>query len=709
MPAGVEEMEVDGSDAPGPRRRAPSHILRALRGALGNALGRRVIAWIMLSSCLLALASAAVQLYAVYNREVAKIESGLDALEHTSLAGLGFAVWNLDQTQIEGQLAGLRALPDVSYVAVHDPQGHVVAASGTLPTDAIVRRFPILVDEPTDKSAGSHRQVIGELTVAARLDGVHSRVRSEALDVLASQAAETLLGTVVMLLIFRSLVSRPLAELARAADDADVDRLGTPITLVRRPHAPDDFDILVQAMNRMRASLEREVEALQSARDALSASEHRYRCLVESTNVVAWEMEVESGQLTFIGPQIHRLLGHDSQAWREAGFDASTVDELDLPGLRAGLAAQFDRLEVECRLIASDGRRRWFAIFGERRRDGAEDLGSHWHGHLIDIDARKRSEIALAHARAELEIRVAERTAELSVKVAEVERQREEQAKLFRDLEAARQQAMQSDKLASIGQLAAGVAHEINNPVGFVLSNFSSLQRYVEDLFRVLSAYEALEPLVPADAPQLAKLAGARADADIDYVKDDVSQLLTESRDGLDRVRRIVQDLKDFAHTGSSVWQPADLVQGLESTLNVVRNEIKYKAEVVKQYGSLPEVRCVPSQLNQVFMNLLVNAAHAIADKGTITVSSGVEADEVWIAIADTGCGIPPEVLGHIFDPFFTTKPVGHGTGLGLSVSYSIVKRHGGRIEVESAPGKGSIFRVWLPIHGEEMVAEETG
>ena len=698
-----------GPDAPLPRRRGRSRLLPTLRGALGNPLGRRVIAWIMLSSCVLALASAVVQLYAVYNREVTEIEGRLDALEHTSLAGLAFAVWNLDQPQIEAQLSGLRALPDVSYVAVHDPRGHSIVAAGTPPKDAIVRRFPIVVDERADKGAGGSRLVIGQLTVAARLDGVYARVRNEAFDVLTGQAAETLLGTIVMLLIFRGLVSRPLADLARAAGNADVDRLGTPITLERRPHAPDDFDTLVQAMNRMRASLEHEVEALQSARDALSVSEHRYRCLVESTNVVAWEMEVESGRLTFIGPQIHQLLGHDRQAWREAGFSTSTVDELDLPGLQAALAAQSDRLEVECRLIATDGRRRWFAIFGERRRDGMEDPGSHWHGHLIDIDARKRSEFALARARAELEIRVAERTAELSEKVAEVERQREEQTRLFRDLEAARQQAMQSDKLASIGQLAAGVAHEINNPIGFVLSNFSSLQRYVEDLFRVLSAYEALEPLVPADAPQLAKLANARTDADIDYVKGDVTQLLDQSRDGLDRVRRIVQDLKDFAHAGEAIWQPADLVQGLERTLNVVRNEIKYKAEVVKRYAPLPDVRCAPSQLNQVFMNLLVNAAHAIADKGTITVSSGVEADEVWIAIADTGCGMPPDVLGHIFDPFFTTKPVGQGTGLGLSVSYSIVKRHGGRIEVESAQGKGSTFKVWLPIHGEEMVAEEAG
>jgi len=174
--------------------------------------------------------------------------------------------------------------------------------------------------------------------------------------------------------------------------------------------------------------------------------------------------------------------------------------------------------------------------------------------------------------------------------------------------------------------------------------------------------------------------------------------LVSQSRDGLDRVRRIVQDLKDFAHAGEAHWQRADLVRGLESTLNVVRNEIKYKAEVVKRCESLPDVECVPSQLNQVFMNLLVNAAQAIPDRGTITIACGTRDDEVWIEVQDTGCGMAPEVARRIFDPFFTTKPVGQGTGLGLSVSYSIVKRHGGRIEVESTPGEGTTFRVWMPI-----------
>jgi len=281
--------------------------------------------------------------------------------------------------------------------------------------------------------------------------------------------------------------------------------------------------------------------------------------------------------------------------------------------------------------------------------------------------------------------------------VVELEVKREEQRELIEKLETARHQAMQAEKMASIGQLAAGVAHEINNPIGFVLSNFRSLERYMTAVFGVIAAYEAAEPLL-ADSAALASLRRTKEDAELDFVKEDVKQLLVESGDGLDRVKRIVQDLKDFSRVGENEWQTADLIRGLESTLNVVRNEIKYKADVVKHYGPTPEVECMPSQLNQVFMNLLVNAAHAIAVRGTITIGSGTSGDQVWVAVSDTGSGIAPDVLGRIFDPFFTTKPVGQGTGLGLSLSYSIVRRHAGRIEVESELGVGTTFRVWLPL-----------
>jgi signal transduction histidine kinase len=185
---------------------------------------------------------------------------------------------------------------------------------------------------------------------------------------------------------------------------------------------------------------------------------------------------------------------------------------------------------------------------------------------------------------------------------------------------------------------------------------------------------------------------------DLAFIRDDALSLLAESRDGLERVTRIVADLKDFSRVGESKWQPADLHKCLDSTLNVVFSEIKCKATVTKEYGVLPEIMCMPFQLNQVFMNLLVNAAHAIKERGTITLRTGRAAETVWVEVEDDGVGIPAENLQRIFEPFFTTKPVGAGTGLGLSVSYGIVQRHRGRIEVRSELDKGTVFRVNLPI-----------
>lgn len=266
-------------------------------------------------------------------------------------------------------------------------------------------------------------------------------------------------------------------------------------------------------------------------------------------------------------------------------------------------------------------------------------------------------------------------------------------------LEQAQNQLLQSEKMAAVGQLAAGVAHEINNPVGYVDSNLSSLERYVGDLGRMLAAYEEAEAALP-EAPREG-LAALKEEVELDYLKEDLAELVAESREGVRRVKRIVQDLKDFSRAGQADWEWADLHKGLDSTLNVAWNELKYKTRVEKEYGDLPPVRSVPSQLNQVFMNLLVNAAQAIEDQGTITVRTGTSgADWVWVEITDTGCGIAPEDLERIFEPFFTTKAVGKGTGLGLSLSYGLVSQHGGRIEVESEVGRGTTFRVHLPVDG---------
>lgn len=270
-------------------------------------------------------------------------------------------------------------------------------------------------------------------------------------------------------------------------------------------------------------------------------------------------------------------------------------------------------------------------------------------------------------------------------------------------LEDAQHQLLQQDKMASIGVLAAGVAHEINNPIGFVGSNLRTLKGYVHDLLRLIDTYQGAEELGAGD-PGRNAVAEMRAEVDIDYLREDLPNLLNESEDGLVRVKRIVQDLKDFSRVDQDDWQDADLNTGLESTLNVVMHEVKYKATIERRLQPLPRVRCLAAQLNQVFMNLIVNASQAIATQGVITLSSahvdGVHGEWVWIEVADTGSGMSETVIKRIFEPFYTTKAVGSGTGLGLSLSFSIVQRHGGVIRVRSTPGQGSAFRVWVPVAG---------
>jgi len=280
-------------------------------------------------------------------------------------------------------------------------------------------------------------------------------------------------------------------------------------------------------------------------------------------------------------------------------------------------------------------------------------------------------------------------------------------------LEDAQNQVVQSEKLASIGQLSAGVAHEINNPLAFVLSNFGSLEGYLTSVFGLLGAYIEADGAMGVSAPAaLAAVRTMRSGVDVAFLRDDVRAIIDESREGLLRVKRIVQDLRDFSRGGSEeVWETIDVHRALDSTLNIVRNEIKYKAKIVRCYGDMPEVECLPSRLSQVFLNLLVNASQAIDGNGTITIETGADASGAWIRIEDTGCGIAPGNLGHLFEPFFTTKPVGQGTGLGLAVSNSIVRKHGGRIDVESEVGRGTRFTVRLPLTRPQIkpLCEVTG
>lgn len=269
-------------------------------------------------------------------------------------------------------------------------------------------------------------------------------------------------------------------------------------------------------------------------------------------------------------------------------------------------------------------------------------------------------------------------------------------AKAFKDLKAAQAQLLEQEKMASIGQLAAGVAHEINNPMGFIQSNLGTFGSYGEALKRYVDLTKSVEAECPENVRKA--LADAREQEDIDFLFEDLPSLLKESVVGAKRVRDIVQSLKNFSHVDGAEVQQINLNDCIESTLATTENTVRAKAAVVREFGELPPIECRPHLLSQLFLNLILNAAQAITDKGEIRIKTWQEGDLVGISVADTGCGIPKEILNRIFEPFFTTRPVGQGTGLGLSVVYDIVKKHRGKIGVTSTVGAGSTFTIRLPI-----------
>ncbi len=313
---------------------------------------------------------------------------------------------------------------------------------------------------------------------------------------------------------------------------------------------------------------------------------------------------------------------------------------------------------------------------------------------------RMQAEEDLQTLNAELEQRVSNRTKELETSNAELAQATHALNKAYKELQTTQSQMLQSEKMASIGQLAAGVAHEINNPIGFISSNLGTLSKY---LTRLTEFTDTLMKAQASNDYSEAQLKELHKKLKIDFIGQDAKDLVKESLDGTDRVCKIVQGLKSFSRVDEAEYKTVDINECLESTLNIVWNELKYKATVSKDYGKLPLTNCYPQQLNQVFMNLLVNAAHAIDKQGEIGIKTWQQEKSIFVSISDTGFGIPPENKSRIFEPFFTTKEVGKGTGLGLSISYEIIKKHDGEIVVDSEPGKGTTFTIRLP---ESLIAE---
>jgi PAS domain S-box-containing protein len=427
---------------------------------------------------------------------------------------------------------------------------------------------------------------------------------------------------------------------------------------------------------------------------SLDASEKKFRTVAQSANDAIISTDT-LGRIIFWNPMAEGIFGYKEGEARDLNIAAIIPDrflqafrnEMNkiLQQARKGLLPKSVHMGSTADII---GRRKIGSEFPmEISISTWESEGAQYFTYIIrDITERKRLENSLKQETEKLK----ETKEKLTAKNRELENANQE-------LKTTQAHILQQEKMASIGQLAAGVAHEINNPMGFISSNLGSLDKYVDKITDFLTFQDDFLKGICTDE-HMALMGEKKKTLKVDYILQDIKELVKESQEGAQRVKKIVSDLKGFSRSDQSEFKHADINECMESTINIVWNELKYKTQVIRDYGTLPFTKCYPQQLNQVFMNLLVNAAHAIEKQGIITVSSSRNGDSIRVSVSDTGSGIPEEIRQRIFEPFFTTKEMGKGTGLGLSITYDIVKKHGGDIRVESEVGKGTTFTVSIPI-----------
>lgn len=466
------------------------------------------------------------------------------------------------------------------------------------------------------------------------------------------------------------------------------------IVLVGIPALVAGMAVAVIRLNRshirLRSELETQLAELRKTEAALRASEVFYHSLVENLPQSILRKDLD-GRFTFGNQRFCTSLGLPlEQLMGKTDFDffprplAEKYRTDDAAVIQNGRA--FETIEEH---ITPQGERMYVQVIKTPLYDpNGKVIGV--QGIFWNVTERKRAEEQLQAQNVQLQdLAASERRA-------------------LEALKQAQSHLVQSEKLAGLGQMVAGVAHEINNPLSFVSNNVAVLQRDVAELRELLLLYRKGEDHLDKVQPELmGEIRSLCERIDIDYTLENLQGLLDRTRDGMSRIQRIVKDLRAFARLDESDLNEVDLNAGIESTLNIIQGHARRKQiELKAELEPLPLVTCYPAKINQVVMNLIGNAIDACGEGGSVTVRSRARAGEIQIDVIDNGCGIEPEIRDKIFDPFFTTKPVGVGTGLGLSISYGIMQEHGGSIEVESAPGHGTRFSVRLPVQCQAALKE---
>ena len=649
---------------------------------LTRSIGVELVKKIFGVYCIAAIIVTLFQMWLEYSQARDLVIASMIEHQPSVEKSMANAIWHLDLPLLNSLLDGILDQREITGVVVYHENGNVIAKKGNIAHNSLsqtlhsaaqtstseldntylyIHHFELF--DPNDLSAAP----IGSAIFTTSDDVVIDVIKPLLYAIFVAAIIKTVILWILFLYFGQKLLGRPLNNLIAITRKLPL-KASYQITAAPKKGL-NELEVFTLVLNHLENKLSHTLADLKESNEKLSNTNTQLLRAVEQSPTVSTILST-SGKVKYTTPSFSALTGFSTDQ-AQVLFDRYFINISF-----KWLVKQFETHKVTPELYVDES-----TIFDKNEQPIY--LSTTFSPVYCD-DGKVESFLCSANDISKL------KQLELDLKQKNLEQQ-----EAINKLNQTQKQLIQSEKMSSIGQLAAGIAHEINNPVGFINSNVDTLDIYLVNLFKLIKLYGKEAENLSDNFSEATKL---REDIDFEFLAEDIPSMIAETKEGLNRVKTIIRNLMDFSRESDAELVSYDVREGLESTLNVAWHELKYKAEIIKEFDDIDKIECKPSQLNQVFMNLMVNAAQAIEKSGIITLRVKQEQQQIIIEIEDNGPGIKPKNLNKLFDPFFTTKPVGQGTGLGLSVSYGIINNHNGKITVDSKLGQGTCFHIYLPL-----------